>query len=384
MNQLWREVLELLQGERLAEGQRRLSDAYHLRALDQPAVVQFNWSEYRPFTSREMAADPAKNLEQRLALTKGGLLVGTDFAPTVDMSEPFGTVMVADAFGCPIQWRGGEPPWADPAITSARHIAQVKKPKLNEARMIQEIRRHVEYATRATRGELPMLLIDLQSPYSIACQIWETEDLMMACYTDPDAVHTFLKVITEFSIEFLTEYMTWIERPMYPGRNFPSIEEDIGINIADDTSAIMLSPAQYGEFALPYNVQIAEAFNGISIHCCGDYNHQIDNLLKLPGLKAIQCHVGPGEMHAQPMVSKINGKCALWCDWNDVAKATYPDAKTLQEDYVLPEVSKIDRGLIMQGPGGATIEEIRENYQWCLEQLQDTAAHVPEPTSPLR
>lgn len=370
MKETLEKVIAYLEGERVAEAFARLRKTYALEETDRPPVVQMDWTGWLGYSCKEMAEDPAKNLELRLVLAERSLAIGSDYTPMIDLSEPYGTVMVPDAFDCPISWRGDDPPWSDPIITDAQQVYSLKKPRVRESKMIQDIRKHVEWGQREAGGRLPMLLIDLQSPYSVACQIWDWETLMTACFAQPDAVHLFLRMVTEFSIEFMQEYMTWIEQPLHPGRNFPSIRDDIGINIADDTAVIMLSPEQYEEFALPYNVQIAEAFNGLSIHSCGDYNHQLDNLMKIPGLKAIQCHMGPGEMPAEPLVDKVNGKVAVWVDWNDLARGPYPDAQTLQQEYTLPYLRRFERGLIAQGPGGKDSEEIRENYLWLVEQLR--------------
>jgi len=357
----------------------RLTNAYLLRPNDRPPIVELEGGcSQPPYTPLEIVGDPSKNLESQLLDIEGNLSVGTDYVPMLDMSLPFGTVMVPEAFGCPIEWTPDGVPWARPAITAPRDVYAIRRPKVREASMIQRIKRHVEYAQQIIADVVPMQVIDLQSPYSAACQIWDAEELMSAMFTDPKAVHHFLRIVTDFSIEFLQEYITWLDRPAFPGRNFPSIPDDIGPNIADDTPAIMLSPQQYEEFALPYNIDVAEAFGGLSIHCCGDYNHQLDNQLKIPNLRAVQCHVGPGEMKPHPLVDIVKGRVTLWCDWNEVARAHYDSARSLYEDFVLPHIRQLNKGLIVQGLGGNTTEEQRQNYQWLVDQF---AAQEMVPTN---
>lgn len=363
------EIKPKLESPRLAEAYERLRNAYALRQNDHHPIVQFDWTHWGRYTSLEMAKDPAKNLEQHLLYLKGSLDLGTDYTPMMDLSEPWGTAIVPDAFGCGTRWMGDEPPWSYPIITDVSQVFSIRKPRVSDGCIIQEIKRHIDYAKSVMGGSIPMLVVDMQSPFSVACQIWEWESLMTACCSSPQAAHHFLRIVTEFSIEFLQEYLTWLENPLFPGRNFPSIPENIGINIADDTAAIMLSPEQYEEFALPYNIMVSQAFGGLSIHSCGNYNHQLDNLLKIPNLKAIQCHVGPGEMPAEPLVGKINGKATLWCDWNNLSCGSYASGKELQQEYTIPYLRRFKTGLIVQGPGGANPRELVENYIWLRNQL---------------
>lgn len=362
-------VKRLAASDRVAEAYARLGNAYALRPNDRHPIVELDWSQWRNYASVEMAKDPDKNLEQRLLLAKSALELETDYTPWIDLSEPFGTVMVPEAFGCPISWKDGAPPWSSPIITEPGQVSSIRKPRLSEAKMIRDIKRHVDYGLKVTDGAIPMMIIDMQSPLSAACQMWAWESLMTACFTHPRDVHRFLEIVTEFSIEFLQDYMSWFGNALFPGRNFPSIPENIGINIADDTAAIMFSPEQYEEFALPHNIQVAKAFNGLSVHSCGDYGHQLDNLMKIPNLKAIQCHVGPGEMPAEPLVDKVKDRVAVWWDWNDLAKAHYRDGKHLATEYTLPYLRRFGVGLIIQGLGGSDAQEKRENYRWLADSF---------------
>jgi hypothetical protein len=380
MQEIISSVREQMNSARVDEAYARLANAYSLKPNDHPPIVELEGGcTEPPYSPFEIVNDPAKNLECQLLDIEGNLSVGTDYVPMLEMSLPFGTVMVPEAFGCAVEWTPDGVPWARPAITTAREAQSVRKPKVREASMIQRIKEHVEYAHRVVGDSIPMQVIDLQSPYSAACQIWDAEELMSAMFSAPKAVHDFLRIVTDFSMEFLQDYVTWFDRPAFPGRNFPSIPEDIGPNIADDTPAIMLSPEQYEEFALPYNVEVAEAFGGLSIHCCGDYTHQLDNHLKIPNLRAIQCHVGPGEMKPQPLVHKINGKVILWCDWNEVARGHYDNARDLYQDFVLPQVRQLGEGLILQGLGGNNRDEQRQNYEWLVDQFApETAPPIPK------
>jgi len=363
-------IKEFLGSRRAREAQKRLLNAYRRQKNDRPPIIQgydFLLPKYFP---QEMAKDPEKNLLFQTSQCYGGIQVGSDYYPSFDMSMPFGTVMVPEAFGCQIEWMPEAAPWAKPMITSPGQVYSLKAPKLSEAKMINEIKKHIDYANRQTGGKIPMRIIDMQCPFSASCQVWDAEELMMACYTNPKEVHHLLRIMTDFSIEFIRTYISWLPNIAYPGRDFPAVTENIGITIADDTPLIMLSNELYHEFALPYNIEVAKAFGKISVHSCGDYARQLDNMMEIPGLTAIQCHIGPGEMKALPLLEKMKGKVTIWADWNPVTLGGYADARQLYEQYSLVHLKNFGAGLILLGVGGKDLGEIKANYQWLCGEFK--------------
>jgi hypothetical protein len=167
-------------------------------------------------------------------------------------------------------------------------------------------------------------------------------------------------MVTDYWIELMQKHLAQIEHPCFPGRNFPSIDEKIGICIADDTPLVMLSPRMYGEFALPYNIELGEIFGGVHIHSCGDYRTNLDNLLRIPTLRSIQLHAGTGEF---PLPENAEEDCvfnrarrAVTCfvDCNNVAAGGDYQGRLKDHyaDYVIPRVraGSLD-GIILQSPG---------------------------------
>ncbi|MFW5856907.1 MAG: uroporphyrinogen decarboxylase family protein, partial [Planctomycetota bacterium] len=197
--------------------------------------------------------------------------------------------MVPEAFGCPLHFRPDD--IAPTPLPGGIELVDRLCPR--PLREVSTIRRLLEWIDRAQRTlgtDLPMWTSDIQSPFSVAAQIVGTSELLMACVTDPDRVHRLCRMVTDTTRAWMDLQFDAMEHPAYPGRNFPSIGEPIGICIADDTPLVMLSPEMYREFAFPYNAELSEAYGGVHIHCCGDYKHNVDNLLDLPGIRSIQLH----------------------------------------------------------------------------------------------
>jgi len=79
----------------------------------------------------------------------------------------------------------------------------------------------------------------------------------------PHLVHRLMAIVTEKTIQRLE----WIRREF----NYPM--QDVFIN---DDSAASLSPRDYREFVLPYNLHFKNHFGGTcTLHCCGPATHLV-------------------------------------------------------------------------------------------------------------
>lgn len=95
-------------------------------------------------------------------------------------------------------------------------------------------------------------------PFSLAGRLMDVSEAMINCYADPDMVHTTLKKVTEFLINYINEYKK-------AGAN--------GVVMAEPLAG-MLSPALADEFSSVYVKEIAEAVQSddflVIYHNCGD------------------------------------------------------------------------------------------------------------------
>jgi hypothetical protein len=199
-------------------------------------------------------------------------------------------------------------------------------------------------------------------------------------------------MITDFSIEFMRRHIAQIEHPGFPGRNFPSIADDIGICIADDTPLIMLSPEMYREFALPYNSRIGEAFGGVHLHSCGDYRHNLDNALAIANLRSIQLHAGPGEFplpetpDEDAALNRARGRVAMFVDTGGVARGDEFRGRPRRhyEEYVLPRLlNPAPAGLILQSCGtGDDMPDAGEALRWTRAAAATRIAAGAPPAPP--
>lgn len=295
---------------RFAESKEGLTKTYNLEELDIPVIYE-KPEQKLGFTYYQLFRDIDAILVQQLANIRLAMKCESDYDARIDIF--LGQGVHAEAFGCEVLVNDDRAPWPRPAITQASEIDKLRKPQLKDGILLQQVLAFIKYAQESTKHRIPIGIVETESPFTMSADILEPKQLFLACCDSPKRVHRLLEMITEFTIEFYKEFFSIVERPAWPGLNFPSVEGlDLGIEIADDMGLIQLSPEMYQEFALPYNSWLSEEFGGISVHSCGNYLHNLDILLKIPNLRAIQVHSGPKEMDIEKTLEKVNGQCVVF------------------------------------------------------------------------
>jgi uroporphyrinogen decarboxylase len=159
----------------------------------------------------------------------------------------YGMCSEPSAFGAKQVWYECNLPHADKIIHSIEEIAEIKKPnpKLDGLLpfIIQRLK-EFEPSIHEMGHEIKFAIA--RGPLNIASFLMGTTEFMMALIMNPEEAHQLLKVITEFTIEWL----------QYQKEQFPSIE---GILILDDIVGFV-GEDECREFVVPYLTPIFAAF----------------------------------------------------------------------------------------------------------------------------
>jgi hypothetical protein len=124
----------------------------------------------------------------------------------------------------------------------------------------------------------------------------------------------------------------------------------------------------HDEFALPYLNQISEAFNGIFIHSCGRFAHQLRSFAKVKMLRGLE--FGASEAPYQPVIEAFNGKIVLSVRIGLNQDIVFPS----MIDFVrrILAARKTNRGLLINCditngviPTGWPTVDLDEIYQLC-------------------
>lgn len=364
--------------ERIQIACQRLAAAYARQPDMSVPIVDPGMAPF-PISIKDRFNDNDKMLDYSVGWANALASTDNDWPPFLDA---FCTVpMVPEAFGSEIHFRE-EDIAAKPIINDIKDVWYLKPKRIAETSTIQRMFDWIDYAQRKLGTDVPIWTADVQSPFSVAAQIVSPTELLMACITHPKAVHHLCRMITDFTLEMMQKHLSQIENPCFPGRNFPSITDNIGICISDDTPLVMLSPDMYHEFAFPYNAEIGKAFGGIHIHSCGDYHNNLDNLLDLPAIRSIQLHAGPGEfplprtLHEDHAFNRARRQVAYFVDANDVTRGDEYRGCPREHyiEYILPRLGQGKlTGCILQSCGVSVEEpDVDSAIQWTRQQIIET------------
>ena len=173
----------------------------------------------------------------------------------------------AEAFGSTIRFSEDEVPTVIGAIADTMEKADaLNVPKVGDGRTglyIDSIKKAKELIT-----DRPVLA-GIIGPFSLAGRLIDVNEAFIKCYEEPELVHTVLKKVTEFLIEYAKAYK--------------AVGAD-GIVMAEPLAGL-LSPDLVEEFSEPYVREVFEALKAedfaVIYHNCGDCTiRQIDSILK--------------------------------------------------------------------------------------------------------
>ena len=172
----------------------------------------------------------------------------------------------AECFGAQISVSDNEVPTVKEAIIADEASAEaLAVPRVGSGRSgiyIEAIRQ-----ASAEITDRPVLA-GMIGPFSLGARLLEMSEFMIACYDEPDTVHSILEKTTAFLIEY--------------GKAFKAAGAN-GIVVAEPVSGL-LSPSLEHEFSAPYMKKIVDALKDDSFaviyhNCGGNTLHMVDSFL---------------------------------------------------------------------------------------------------------
>jgi uroporphyrinogen-III decarboxylase len=341
---------------RINKSLERTTKALHHKKVDRVPIWQVSQTVLYP--RHEIFFSPEKNLIMQLANIILTLEHKTDYVPYLDPFE--GVTILAEAFGCPVEVPDNGDPWVrDPIIKSPHDVYSIKKPAKDNG-VYKRIFDTLNFFEEETGFQIPVGATDPQGPLDIASLIWDNNNFLTACITNKKEVHYLLDIITEAFIEFYTMQYDILKNPAFPVHSFPLIDLNDGISISDDET-ILLSPDLFDEFGIPYLNRISDAFGGLYYHCCGDFGHVLDKILKIKGLRAINAHLSPKEFKPEYIKEVLLKGVGLFLGisdreigWDDSNIWSPDKVINIYENYYIPNAigESSGEGIVLIGYGG--------------------------------
>jgi hypothetical protein len=247
-----------------------------------------------------------------------------DFVPY--LMPWFGTAVTASALGCQVDF----PPKLDPTV-NPRHYP-VKSPddvkRLQVANPERDglMPRVLEFL-RSMRANsfLPMGITDFQGPLTTANQLMGYDKLIYLMQDYPAVMHELMDKVTETLIRWVKKQKEVIGEPLTDCFSDQQVYVGghAGVWFSDD-DAVLMSPATYKEFVVPYNSRILETFGGGCLHYCGNATHQAENFLATKGLRAINTYTLYDLQGFRALKRELEGRIVLFaCDFAPAEYAEY-------------------------------------------------------------
>ncbi len=272
---------------------------------------------YFAFAGRAVPEDYFTNPASMVAYQEKGYeahlaRVDDDFVPY--FMPWFGTAVLASAFGCEIAippGPGNDPAATGPCLKSVADIAHLRLPDPGRDGWMPRVLDAIDYAL--AYSDLPVGLTDMQGPLDTIGQMCGQAQLYQWMYREPKAIHDLFDLVTTAFIEWVKVQKERIGEPLDASNGLQGVWSPKGIGVWESDDDLVLVDARlYEEFVVPCVSRIHRAFGGGQTHFCGNGVHQIGNLLKIKGLRAVS-NSPMGNFTAFTTLQKsLCGRMALW------------------------------------------------------------------------
>lgn len=311
-------MLQEWRGFDLTNRYRKIEKAFNLEPVtsadDIPLII--NTPCYFGYGNKPMPEDYWTSPESMVRYQEAGFarhLAAVD-DDTVPYFMPwFGTGVTASAFGCqikPAAGNGDDPGVISTCIHTPEDISRLKMPDPYKDGDMPRVLEFIEYARR--NSDLPVGLTDINSPLCTAAQLCGYDNLFVWMFEEPAAVHELIGKISETLIRWVKVQKEYIGEPWDQSNGLQGVWSPKGVGIwMSDDDLVSMGPQQYDEFIVAEYSRIFETFGGGSIHYCGKGNHQIDNLLKIKNIRAINNSPMGQFDHFGKLVKRVSGKLTI-------------------------------------------------------------------------
>lgn len=259
-------------------------------------------------TVRERLLDPEKYVAAQLHEIAAQSRLPGDFVPSLCPS--LGVVAIPSAFGCEVVWGKNDFPAVKPLIgRNAQKVREIETPGVRDG-LLGRILDYTRLFRRARGGRLPIRLTDIQGPLDNAALIWGHTPFMEALVTHPADVHRLLGKITDLTIAFVEAMSAEAGSDFVPSLFQPWMPGGLGLSVSND-ECVMISAAMHDTFHLPCLNRLSDAFGGLYIHSCGNWEHQVGSIEKVHNLRGVE--FGASETPFESVASRLNGRAVVAC-----------------------------------------------------------------------
>lgn len=262
-----------------------------------------------PETVRDRLLNPENFLRAQLIEIESQLRLRGDFVPS--LCPALGVVGIPSAFGCEVTWFENNLPAVRPVIgNDVNQVFDLPNPSIIDGEL-GRILEYTRYFIQQTHRQYPVRLTDIQGPLDSAALIMGHNNFLLALHSNPNAVHHLLQLVTNLTIEFARTQRNIVINngvEFVPSMFQPWMPDGWGISVSND-EWVSIAASMHDEFGVPYINQISDAFGGIYIHSCGNWQHQFSSLVKVRNLRGLE--FGASETSYKAVLERFGGQVVL-------------------------------------------------------------------------
>jgi len=243
------------------------------------------WAELLEFDVENFYTDPSSYLESTLRMMIYRFEHFEDFT-CIEKTIPIwlGTTLESSLLGSKTIFVKGESPWIDrePIIKDYEDLDKLNYPDFHKSGLMPLVHRMYGEISELVQSNYTVVFPEwARGPLGVAMHIRGWENLLSDMVLNPDFVHRLMRFITDARKEWIKERAGFLGRKV-----------DRGNLYNDEVNCPTISPQQYEEFVLPYEVELSEFHGGITYwHSCGDTTKLLDLIRKIPSIEMF--HIGP-------------------------------------------------------------------------------------------
>jgi 5-methyltetrahydrofolate--homocysteine methyltransferase len=303
----------------LADRRAKIERACKLEPVTSPDDVPVIASTpcYFAFAGRNVPEDYFTNPASMLDYQSRGLeahLASVDDDLVPYFMPWFGTGVLASGFGCQISIApgpGNDPAVAGPCLHSVADVARLRLPDPTRDGWMPRVLDAIDYALAC--GDLPVGLTDMQGPLDTIGLMCGQAQLYEWMYREPGMVHELFDLVTTAFIEWVKVQKQHIGEPLDASNGLQGVWSPKGIGVWEsDDDMVLIDARLYEEFVVPCVSRIHRAFGGGQTHFCGNGVHQIGNLLKIEGLRAVSNSPMGNFAAFNTLQRSLVGRTAIW------------------------------------------------------------------------
>ncbi len=262
---------------------------------------------YTPFPYPEAFADPAKMMVNELLIGFTSLYHAVDLRDDAPycLRPNLGTGVIASMFGSRIRLVENNMPWSAPIgdVDAIRAVVDAPLPDVRSG-LGQRVADQYAYfhdvlnSYPRCRAAFEVTFPDLQSPFDTAEMLWGS-NIFPDLFDHEDLAQALLSKIADQMLAVYHFLAPMVSETFHPDAHCQHACTFKGKLLLRCDSELLMSPRMYRDIVLPYDARLAAALGGVGIHFCGDGQHQLDNMLAIPGLQSLDL----GQPHMMDMAA---------------------------------------------------------------------------------